>query len=186
MTSRASSRSRIADSSDGRAVESAIQVVVVGIGARRGATIGDVRAAITESLLAAEVEADAVAAIVTVDAKPANPALLGLAELLGVPLHPLPRELLAQQPVPNPSAVAQRLIGTPSVAEAAVLAFGAELLLPKRVYAGVTVAVGRLSTDPAADPETTHPETTDPETTDPETTSPNTDPAHHEPVGAHI
>ena len=161
MTPPASSPSRTADSSDGRPAPG---LVVVGIGARREAEIGEVRTAITESLLAAEVGVDGVAAIVTVDAKPANPALLELARLLGVPLYRLPADLLAQQPVPNPSAVAQRLIGTPSVAEAAVLAFGAELLLPKRVSQGVTVAVGRMSTAP----EITAPEITDPEITTPD------------------
>jgi cobalamin biosynthesis protein CbiG len=122
--------------------------VVVGIGARRGTGIGPVRAALAEGLAAAGLAATDVIAIVTVAAKQAEPAFDGLAGLLGVPLHPLPAELLARQPVPNPSAAIERLAGTPSVAEAAVLAFGAELLMPKRVSGGVTIAIGRLPVPP--------------------------------------
>jgi cobalamin biosynthesis protein CbiG len=126
--------------------------VVVGVGARRGTGIADLRAAIADSLVAAEVGAHEVVAIVTVDAKQSDPALQEMAGLLGVPLRALPADLLAQQPVPNPSAVAQRLVGTPSVAEGAVLAVGAELLLPKQVFGGITIAVGRL---PTSEQETT-------------------------------
>jgi cobalamin biosynthesis protein CbiG len=118
--------------------------VVVGVGARRGALIADLRAALAESLVEAEVAAADLVAIVTVDAKQDDPVLQHLAELSGVPLRTLPAEVLARQPVPNPSAVAQRLVGTPSVAEGAVLAFGAELLLPRQVFGGITIAVGRL------------------------------------------
>jgi histidinol-phosphate aminotransferase len=116
--------------------------VVVGIGARGGVELGDLRVAIDESLVTADLVAEDLVAIVSVDAKRA--ALQPLAGLLGVPLHTHASDLLAQQPVPNPSGTAERLIGTPSVAEAAVLAFGAELLLPKQVFAGITVAIGRL------------------------------------------
>lgn len=131
---------------------------VVGIGARRGITSTELRTALAQALIAADVSAGQVVAIGTVDAKRADLALQELADLLGVPLRPLPVGLLARQVVPNPSGSAQRLIGTPSVAEAAVLALGAELVLPKRVHHGITVAVGRLPELPAfgaaAGPET--------------------------------
>ncbi len=130
--------------------------IVVGIGARRGARIRDVRMAMGESLIAAGVRARDVAAIVTVDSKQSEDAIQELAHLLGVPLRTLPADVLNQQNVPNPSAVAERLTGTASVAEAAVLALGAELLLPKQMSRGVTVAVGRLaSATPAAAPDQT-------------------------------
>jgi histidinol-phosphate aminotransferase len=118
--------------------------IVVGIGARRGVAVGDVRVALGECLAAAGFRARDVVAIVTVDAKQSERALQELARLLGVPLHTLPADRLARQLVPNPSAAVDRSIGTPSVAEAAVLAAGAELILPKYLSSGVTVAVGRL------------------------------------------
>src|SRR5262249_15171424 len=45
---------------------------------------------------------------------------------------------------PNPSSTVDAEVGTPSVAEAAVLARGADLLVEKRKSAHATVAVGRL------------------------------------------
>jgi cobalt-precorrin 5A hydrolase/precorrin-3B C17-methyltransferase len=45
---------------------------------------------------------------------------------------------------PNPSPVVREAVGTPSVAEAAVLVSGAELVLQKRKSAMATVALGRL------------------------------------------
>jgi histidinol-phosphate aminotransferase len=119
--------------------------IVVGIGARRGVGIRDVRMTLGESLATAGVRARDVIAIVTIDAKQAEAAVAEMAELLGVPLRTMPADQLAQQVVPNPSPTAERLVGTPSVAEAAVIAYGAELLMPKHLSRGVTVAVGRLS-----------------------------------------
>lgn len=55
-------------------------------------------------------------------------------------------EELAAQPVPHPSAATAARVGTASVAEAAaLLAAGpaGELIVPKRVYPCVTVAVSR-------------------------------------------
>jgi cobalt-precorrin 5A hydrolase / precorrin-3B C17-methyltransferase len=46
--------------------------------------------------------------------------------------------------VPNPSPVVRDAVGTPSVAEASVLASGAELVVEKRKSGMATVAVGRL------------------------------------------
>jgi cobalt-precorrin 5A hydrolase/precorrin-3B C17-methyltransferase len=48
-------------------------------------------------------------------------------------------------PVPHPSAVVQAAVGTPSVAEAAALAGGGELAVPKTKSARATVAVARRS-----------------------------------------
>jgi cobalt-precorrin 5A hydrolase/precorrin-3B C17-methyltransferase len=63
---------------------------------------------------------------------------------LGVPLHFHSAEELAAVDTPNPSSVVAGAVGTPSVAEASVLAYGAELLLEKRKSANATVAIGRL------------------------------------------
>jgi len=120
--------------------------IVVGIGARRGVRIRDLRMAMSDGLVAAGARARDVIALVSVEAKQAEPALQELAEMLNVPLRTLSADRLAGQSVPNPSAAAEAAVGTPSVAEAAVLAFGGELMVPKHVSHGVTVAVGRLPT----------------------------------------
>jgi cobalt-precorrin 5A hydrolase/precorrin-3B C17-methyltransferase len=61
-----------------------------------------------------------------------------------VPLRFHTAEALSRMAVPNPSSVVKDAVGTPSVAEASVLASGAELLLEKRKSELATVAVGRL------------------------------------------
>ncbi|GAA3592761.1 hypothetical protein GCM10022223_04380 [Kineosporia mesophila] len=118
--------------------------IVVGIGSRRGVGIRDVRMAMGQALSVAGVRARDVVAIATVDAKQNEEALLELADVLGVPLKLLPADVLAVQQVPNPSPATERLVGVPSVAEAAVLASDARLIGAKHTYRGVTVAVGRL------------------------------------------
>ena len=140
----------------GDSVDSAgpVERIVVGIGARRGVRIRDLRMAMGECLVAAGVRARDVVAIVTVDAKQAEPAVQELAEMLHVPLRTMSAERLAAMPAPNPSAAAEAAVGTPSVAEAAVLAFGGRLIQPKFVSHGVTLAVGRITSAaaPATDP----------------------------------
>ena len=129
-----------------------VERIVIGIGARRGVRIRDLRMAMSECLVAAGARARDVVAILTVDAKQSEPAVQELAEMLHVPLRTLSAERLAGQSVPNPSPAAEAAVGTPSVAEAAILAFGGTLIVPKYVSRGVTIAVGRLSS--AAEPKT--------------------------------
>ncbi len=118
--------------------------IVVGIGSRRGVGIRDVRMAMGQALSMAGLRARDVIAIATVDAKQNEEALLELADVLNVPLRFLPADVLAGQQVPNPSPTTERLVGVPSVAEAAVLASDAQLIGQKHTYRGVTVAVGRV------------------------------------------
>ncbi len=135
-----------------------VERVIIGIGTRRGIRIRDLRMAMGECLSAAGVRARDVVAIVSVDTKQSEPALLELAEMLHVPLRTLPASRLAGQSVPNPSSVTESAVGTPSVAEAAVLAFGGELVVPKFTSRGVTIAIGRVQTDEvsAAEPVASH------------------------------
>jgi len=84
--------------------------------------------------------------VATVDRKAGEPAIVELAAALGVGLRLLPAEVLAAQPVPNPSPVVEAAVGTPSVAEAAALAGagpGAALVVEKHRSADATVAVAR-------------------------------------------
>jgi cobalt-precorrin 5A hydrolase/precorrin-3B C17-methyltransferase len=62
---------------------------------------------------------------------------VGAAERLGVPLVTYPADALAAVAVPNPSDAPLAAVGTPSVAEAAALVRGGELLVPKRKSAAV-------------------------------------------------
>ncbi|MFF0855438.1 precorrin-3B C(17)-methyltransferase [Streptomyces sp. NPDC003280] len=106
--------------------------LVVGVGASRGAPADEVLALVGEALREAGLSPRSVAELATVDAKSEEPGVVAAAERLGVPLVTYPAPELADVAVPNPSGAPLAAVGTPSVAEAAALARGGELLVPKR------------------------------------------------------
>ncbi|MFJ3660310.1 precorrin-3B C(17)-methyltransferase [Streptomyces sp. NPDC090119] len=106
--------------------------LVVGVGASKGAPVEEVLGLIAEALREAGLSVRSVAELATVDAKSEEPGLVAAAERLGVPLVTYPSDELASVPVPNPSDAPLAAVGTPSVAEAAALRRGGELLVPKR------------------------------------------------------
>ncbi|QIJ61948.1 precorrin-3B C(17)-methyltransferase [Streptomyces sp. JB150] len=106
--------------------------LVVGVGASKGAPVEEVLGLVEEALRDAGLSARSVAELATVDAKAEEPGIVGAAARLGVPLVTYPAEELAAVEVPNPSDAPLAAVGTPSVAEAAALVRGGELLVPKR------------------------------------------------------
>ncbi|MCK1821676.1 precorrin-3B C(17)-methyltransferase [Streptomyces sp. XM83C] len=106
--------------------------LVVGVGASRGAPAEEVLDLVEGALREAGLSARSVAELATVDAKADEPGLVAAAERLGVPLVTYSADELAAVEVPNPSQAPLAAVGTPSVAEAAALARGGELLVPKR------------------------------------------------------
>ncbi|KOV69817.1 Precorrin methylase [Streptomyces sp. MMG1121] len=106
--------------------------LVVGVGASRGAPVEEVLGLVEEALRDAGLSVRSVAELATVDAKAAEPGIVAAAERLGVPLVTYSAEELAAVEVPNPSDAPLAAVGTPSVAEAAALVRGGELLVPKR------------------------------------------------------
>lgn len=118
--------------------------LVAGVGARRDADPAALEDLLRRVLHGAGLAVESVREVVTVDAKADEPAVLALAAGLGVPLRTLPADELSVQDVPHPSETVRAAVGTPSVAEAAVLAVGASLVVPKTAGEGVTVALGRL------------------------------------------
>jgi len=118
--------------------------LVVGVGCSRGAGAAEILALIYSALREAGLARKSVGALCSIDVKSDEAGLLEAAEELGVSLSLRPAGELAAVEVPNPSPVVAGAVGTPSVAEAAVLASGAELLLEKRKSRNATVALGRL------------------------------------------
>jgi cobalt-precorrin 5A hydrolase/precorrin-3B C17-methyltransferase len=106
--------------------------LVVGVGASKGAPVDEVLGLVEDALRDAGLSAKSVAELATVDAKAEEPGILGAAERLGVPVVTYSAEELATVDVPNPSDAPLAAVGTPSVAEAAALVRGGELLVPKR------------------------------------------------------
>jgi cobalt-precorrin 5A hydrolase/precorrin-3B C17-methyltransferase len=123
--------------------------LVAGAGASRGVSGGEVLGLIDETLAAAGLSSASVTALVTVDAKAAEPGLVEAARQRSWPLLSYPAGKLAEIPVPNPSQAALDAVGTPSVAEAAALAGTGlagmgELVAQKRKSAMATVAIARI------------------------------------------
>ena len=118
--------------------------LVAGVGCSRGASAGEIVGLIRSSLAEAGLSPGSVAGLASIDAKRDEVGLLEAAKGLGVPVRFHPAEELAAVEAPNPSPVVREAVGTPSVAEAAVLVSGAELVLQKRKSAMATVALGRL------------------------------------------
>ncbi|MBC9711867.1 precorrin-3B C(17)-methyltransferase [Streptomyces sp. TRM66268-LWL] len=131
----AGARIRVTD----RALEPAVREavlrppsLVVGVGASKGAPVDEVLDVIGAALADAGLSPRSVARLATVDAKAEEPGIVEAAARLGVPLVTYSSERLAAVDVPNPSDAPLAAVGTPSVAEAAALAEGGELLVPKR------------------------------------------------------
>ena len=125
--------------------------LVVGVGASRGVSLPELEATVDTALADAGLSPRAVHHLATVDAKADEPAIRALAAARGWPLRTHPPETLDRIDVPNPSPHPKDAVGTRSVAEAAALADGGELLVPKtrsvpadpEAAAMATVAIAR-------------------------------------------
>ena len=118
--------------------------LVVGVGCSRGALEDEILGLVRSTLREAGLSERSVAALASVDVKSDEPGLLRAGATLSVPIRFRSAEELSAVEVPNPSPVVEGAVGTPSVAEASVIAMGAELLVEKEKSRNVTAAVGRL------------------------------------------
>jgi cobalamin biosynthesis protein CbiG len=119
-------------------------MIVLGLGARSGTAVADLRAAVDAVLAEAGLTAADVSVLATVERRAAEPAVRELALALGWRLTSRTVEELAAQSVPHPSVTVAAKVGSPSVAEASALVTagpGAELIVPKRVFPCVTLAL---------------------------------------------
>ncbi|MFE7339448.1 Rv2231c family pyridoxal phosphate-dependent protein CobC [Streptomyces griseus] len=126
--------------------ESGARSLVVGVGARRGAS-GDAVFALIEAVLSgAGLDAADVVEVATVDVKGDEPGIVGAAARLGVPVRTHPAGALAAVRVPHPSGAVGAAVGTPSVAEAAALIEADELVVPKTRATGANAASAGVAT----------------------------------------
>ena len=119
--------------------------LVAGIGCSRGVGAEEILDLLRRSLAEAGLTEKSIAALASIDVKRDEAGLLVAAEKLNVPIHFFPAGVLSVVETPNPSEMVREAVGTPSVAEAAVITSGAELVLEKRKSANATVAIGRLT-----------------------------------------
>ncbi|MFJ1867195.1 Rv2231c family pyridoxal phosphate-dependent protein CobC [Streptomyces sp. NPDC088097] len=115
--------------------------LVVGVGGRAGVSVAEVCALVEETLRGAGLTTGALSALATVESKTSEAGIVGAAERFGVPLVGYSAQELARIQVPHPSSAVRDAAGTASVAEAAALAGGGELLVPKRRSVAATCAV---------------------------------------------
>ncbi|ANW20813.1 cobalamin biosynthesis protein [Streptomyces clavuligerus] len=107
--------------------------LVAGVGAARGVDADEIVELVTAALGAAGLSVLSLAELATVAARAAEPGVVAAARRLAVPVVAHGADRLARVRVPHPSERVLRALGTASVAEAAALAAGGELLVPKRV-----------------------------------------------------
>ncbi|MEX2290343.1 MAG: precorrin-3B C(17)-methyltransferase [Mycobacteriales bacterium] len=117
--------------------------LVLGVGASTGVSAEEVLDLVDRTLEGAGLSGASVAAVGTADAKAEEAGIVKACAARGWPLTTFPAAQLAGVAVPNPSAEPQQAIGTPSVAEAAALLLGEELVVEKTKSARATVAVAR-------------------------------------------
>ncbi|OQK15334.1 cobalamin biosynthesis protein CbiG [Methyloprofundus sedimenti] len=129
--------------------------LVLGLGCDRGASLITLETAIDKALASAHLCLEQVAHLASIDKKQDEVALLQLAEKLALPLYFYSAEQLASVPVPSPSAVVMKYVGTPSVSEAAAILAAetdmSDLLVEKYKYRGeegknATVSIVRMRT----------------------------------------
>lgn len=127
--------------------------VVLGIGCDRGISQHTLETAVDQALALIDHTRAIVSALATIDKKCDEEALLALAAQQGWPMHFYSAKQLSEVPVPNPSAVVEKYMGTPAVAEAAALLAAQtdckDLILEKHKYRGndnknATVSIVRL------------------------------------------
>lgn len=114
--------------------------VVVGLGARRGVDSSEVLEAVASALKSAGKKVEDVRVIATAWIKKDEAGIKRASEELGCPVVYLDEEVLnAQSPTTESRAKDLGLVG---VAEPAALALSERLIMPKRIYGRVTVALG--------------------------------------------
>jgi cobalt-precorrin 5A hydrolase len=124
----------------------AVKTVTVGVGCRRGTPADRIVAAVHEALTEADVKLEEVRWMATAMVKRDEAGLVTAARMLALPLRILPDWLLWRGgPEVTPSEFVEAIVNVPAVAEPAALTSGRNtvLLLKRKIYDGVTVAVAR-------------------------------------------
>ena len=115
---------RFSSESDVPKVQWHPRVLWVGIGCERGTSRVLIETAIQQVCRQNHLAEGAIAGIATLDLKADEQGLVQLCRDHNWPLRTFPAEVLRSVTVPNPSAVVEQEVGTPSVAEAAALVGG--------------------------------------------------------------
>jgi cobalt-precorrin 5A hydrolase len=122
--------------------------LIVGIGCKRGTPAEKIIDAVEEGLREAGLDSDHVRLLASADIKSDEAGLIAAAQKLGLPLRFIGSDEIRNTPLDfGQSDFVQEKVNLPAVAEPAALLAGrrTRLVLNKRRYDGVTVAVARES-----------------------------------------
>jgi cobalt-precorrin 5A hydrolase len=122
--------------------------LIVGIGCRKGVASGDIVKAIRETIAEAKLDLGKIRLLSSVNKKSHEPGLLSAAQTLGLHLRFIPHEEIRNFKLAfRRSTFVEEKINVPAVAEPCALLAGrrTQLIVPKRIFPGVTIAVARES-----------------------------------------
>ncbi len=124
----------------------AVKDLIIGMGCRKGALESDLRIAIESAMEAAKSRIQQVRVLASVDIKKRESGLLKVAEYFGVPLRFISSLELRNCPYEfHRSKFVEENVNVPAVAEPCALLAGrrTQLILPRKIINGVTVAIAR-------------------------------------------
>ena len=119
------------------------RIVTVGVGCRRGIAFEAMKSAVETVFSDSAVDLNSVRAVATIDVKKDEPAIIGLAKMLGVPLLTYSADELAALPDDRgfaESEFVKKTVGVGNVCERACAFSGGAPLIRKTAAGGVTVA----------------------------------------------
>jgi cobalamin biosynthesis protein CbiG len=117
------------------------RVLWIGIGCQSGTARDLIETAIQNVCRADHLAEGAIAGIATIDTKAGEVGLLELCQARNWPLKTFAADILSSVAVPNPSNIAAKAVGTPSVAEAAALCAIAQILTsPQRQETQISIS----------------------------------------------
>jgi len=123
------------------------RVLYVGVGCSRNSSKELIQKSIEQTLERHDLSKFAIAALVSIDLKADEIGIIELAKSFNIPFFTYSAEALKQVQVPNPSAIVEAEVGTVSVAEAASILAGDNLIVPKTIFQDesgwVTVAISQ-------------------------------------------
>ena len=148
-----STKRKIAPKSDFPKVQWHPKVLWLGIGCERNTAQELIETAIDETCKTYHLATEAIAGIASIDLKTDEKGIVEVCQRRNLIFKTFTSDELKQVNVPTPSEIVQQEVGTPSVAEAAAILAGENLLVSKQIFksdaqsGAVTVAIAQAETE---------------------------------------
>ncbi|RHW39457.1 cobalamin biosynthesis protein CbiG [Lysinibacillus yapensis] len=121
--------------------------IVLGMGCNRGTSFDEIEAVIDETLAELKLSKKSVKALVTIDLKKDEQALIDITNRYGWKFVTYTPGQLNEMPLPNPSETVFKYTGAYGVSEPAAMRYAntSDLLLEKKKSGNVTISIARLN-----------------------------------------